>query len=124
MGLTTTRSWRSNLAAKQLAVTDLHTGSVSYTVFLGQSSFGRPMVARSLCVRHVHELGDQSSLCRNFSNVFNRAFFDTAQFHVKDGARYMLTRNKILPSWHPCRQLNAIECEQRYLAAVTGRDSP
>ena len=80
------------------------------------------MVARSMCIREVHALDDASSLCRNFSSVFSRAFFDIEQFYVKQGERYLKARDKELPAWHPCKQLNAAECERRYLAAVTGRE--
>lgn len=49
-----TRSWAVDPRARRAAFADMVRGGRSRAAYLSASSFGRPMVARSVCLEHVH----------------------------------------------------------------------
>lgn len=119
----TTRSWRAPVASVRLAVADLVRGSLSETVYVGESAFPRPMIARSVCIRSVrHLLTHPDSPCPHASSVYDRGLYGAAA-----ARRNFARRNwsAWLPPIHPCRtslasRSSALACEASYLAAISG----
>ena len=124
--LNTTRSWASPTAATQRAFAELHRASLSRTLYIGNSNFAVPLVARSVCVRRVLPLGGASSPCRHFGAVFSRGFFGLVNFYVGRAVRYygrvqgdlrkLAARSNLI---HPCLNQSAHACAASYVAAVT-----
>ena len=116
-GLLTTRSWAAPLEAKQRAWADMIAGSLSDVFYAGQSSFGRPLVARSVCIKDVRALTDKTSLCPRFNAIFHRGFFDLLQFRT---SKYNRTREE-LPADHPCKAVVVPRiCAAQFVASVSG----
>ena len=101
----------------------MHAASYSTTLFVSESSFLRPVIARSVCVRNVYRLSDPASLCPRFDKVFSRGFFGLINFHVRQGARFNETVD-MLSMDHPCKTLNELQCAAHYVSAVTGTSVP
>ena len=103
----TTRSWRAPAHAKLATALDVLLGGLAAEAQETRlSSFMRPVVARSLCVRTVRIVSDaEHGVCANFSRVFAR---DLHKFVL---GRHMASYGCLRAQWdgdHPC----------------AGRDSP
>jgi uncharacterized membrane protein YgcG len=119
--LRTTRSWRIPLRAQQEAFDEMHEAGLSTRLYVSNSAFLRPLIARSVCVREVLPLTHRSSLCPRFADIFPRAFFGLVNFHVGLAKRYNETRSNSLSADHPCKALDETACAAHYVASVTGR---
>jgi hypothetical protein len=72
-----------------------------------QSSFVRPILARSFCGPIVRAI-DRSPLCPHFTDVFPRDIFLATRHEI----RFLKMRTK-MPVWHPCRYLSGYACEKK-----------
>ena len=71
-----TRSWRAGIGPKLRAAADTVLLGRSTTIYTTHpSSFARPAVARSLCVRAVRNVDHPASTCRTFPRTFPRDLF-------------------------------------------------
>ena len=142
LGRGPTRSWSTSLATRQAAFADMVLGSQSRLAYLGASSFGRPLVARSVCLEHVHvdlmdpHINDRmlpdpntTSACPYATPLFHRGLFEslmTANGRLtwhSSNPRGLRKHNRTMGTmewWHPCKRLSPSLCAATWLASVTG----
>ena len=109
----------------------------SRVAFLGHSSFGRPLVARSVCLREVHvdRVGggdvllaapNSSSACPLVTPVFHRGLFEsllssgglTWSAALPRGLRKHNRTISMMEPWHPCTRLAPSACVAAWLSGV------
>lgn len=114
-GARTTRTWASPIAADRKAVDDALLASSSREIFTArESSFVRPVAARSLCVERVFVLADPvASACARF-----HAFFPRDMQRLLGHRRLYACFRQRAPRSHPCSDLSAGQCARSYLAAT------
>jgi len=78
-----------------------------------QSSFLRPLLARSFCKTIVRDV-DKSAWCPHFSTVFPRDVF----LATSRPSRFAAMRSS-MPSWHPCKNVSGPACAMLLDAALS-----
>lgn len=128
-----TRSWQSPWESKVAAVNDMLAASRATNLYVtANSHFAGAILARSVCVTHVHAI---SEACPRFQELFlRRRAADNVQLiealaqvmnpsnpsNVKRAARdrLMPMMSYRLQPWHPCFKRSVTECWERHLMAV------
>ena len=82
-----------------------------------ESSFVRPVLARSLCLTHVHELAANGSGCEWYDATFPRGLAGLVPNLVTHHDCTEVLRARA-PAWHPCGGEAAALCHERFLAAT------
>ena len=121
-----TRSWsigtpakgRSNGSALLFLAADYYIGGLAAEVQETMaSSFSRPLVARSVCVRRVGYVSQAGGACPAFQTIFWRdmhRYFDSGDTRDSYGCF-----REALVEEHPCRALRSpAECRQAFVAAM------
>jgi len=130
----TTRSWRSPLSAKVAALRDgMLVGRARVLVTSRLSSFGRPLVARSMCNAQVFDIRSNGSGCELFEALiprdlvaalgsFRRRWRTDASAAAPKDSWESCWERKVrarLPGIHPCGGNTTMgQCQQRFLMAT------
>jgi hypothetical protein len=119
----TTRSWAVPLATRLSVLLDVHAAGIAAAVEHSPSStFLRPAVARSVCVRRVRALDAPDGACADWSRVWVR------DLHKFVGGRYARhyesCAQPALPAAHPCKGRSLDACRDLLAAAGAGVVAP
>ena len=127
-----TRSWDVGFGARRRAALDtVLAGRATLLYATYPSSFLRPAIARSMCVRHVLAADHPSSACRPLPRVFPRGFFEALRTAIRRRARGARRKPaednwacflKLAPALtpdHPClAAADPTRCSARFVAAM------
>ena len=133
----TTRSWDVSFGARRRAALDAVLAGRSTLVFATYpSSFLRPAIARSVCVRHVLAVDHPASSCAPFPRAYPRGLYDALRTAIRRRARgqrrpgsrqehatednwacFMRLAPKLVPD-HPCLMADdPAKCSERFVGA-------
>lgn len=115
-------------AAKLHLALDFHLASMAEEIQTsGTSSFSLPIVARSVCIRHVHRFparaphggiaGGDDTFCPLWEHTFPRGLYNYIG-SAKHSKLYQACIESQLVEGHPCKGVGSLACEERLLGAM------
>eukprot|EP00966_Prymnesium_polylepis_P091513 2118228-Prymnesium_polylepis.2 len=112
----TSRSWGAPLDAKRAAVSDVIVASRSTRLFASHaaSSFGRPIAARSMCLKAAHLMSDPSAACPMFEAIFPRDYFMGAAEKLQSS----FVLDPLTDVRHPCYMSSSSVCVGMFMKAT------